>query len=154
MKFFPVTVEGQDLRMAYLGVAKVAVVGHSMGGMLAVRFALLHPSTTARLVLENPIGLEDYRVKVPFTNVDATYRGMLNPTRESLDRFYRTYFAIWKPAFGIWTELATLGRYPELGRRAQAAIPGAKLAELDGVGHIPHLEAPDRLHMVLLDFLK
>jgi len=50
--------------------------------------------------------------------------------------------------------LATLGRFPELGRRAKAAIPGAKLVEIDGVGHIPHLESPDRFHTALLDFLK
>ena len=49
--------------------------------------------------------------------------------------------------------LATLGRYPDLGRRAQAAIPGAKLVEIDGVGHIPHLEAPARFHAALLAFL-
>ena len=199
-----------------LGIAKVSVVGHSMGGMLAVRYALLYPAATARLVLENPIGLEDYRVKVPFTSVDTTYRAMLSPTRAGLDRFYRSYFGTWKAEFGIWSELAwratlsgewpraarasaltydmiytqpvvqdlprlavptlliigqadrttlgrgalppdvlvTMGRYPELGRRAQAAIPGAKLAELEGVGHIAHLEAPERFHTALLAFLK
>lgn len=198
------------------GVAKAMVVGHSMGGMLAVRYALLYPSTTTRLVLENPIGLEDYRVKVPFTGVDATYRAMLAPTREGLDRFYRSYFGTWRPEFGTWSELAwratlsgewpratkasaltydmiytqpvvqdlprlavptlliigqadrttlgrgalppevlaTLGRFPELGRRSQGAIPGAKLVELEGVGHIPHLESPERFHAALLGFLK
>jgi pimeloyl-ACP methyl ester carboxylesterase len=199
-----------------LGVAKAVVVGHSMGGMLAVRYALLYPAATTRLVLENPIGLEDYRVKVPFTSVDATYKAMLTPTREGLDRFYRSYFGTWKAEFGLWSELAwratlsgewpraakasaltydmiytqpvaqdlpriavptllvigqadrttlgrgalppevlaTLGRYPELGRRAQATIPGARLVEIEGVGHIPHLESPDRFHAALLDFLK
>jgi len=199
-----------------LGVAKVTVVGHSMGGMLAVRYALLYPGATTRLVLENPIGLEDYRVKVPFTSVDATTKAMLSPTREGLDRFYRSYFGTWKTEFGLWSELAwratlsgewprvakasaltydmiytqpvvqdlpriavptlliigqadrttlgrgalspevlaTLGRFPELGRRAKATIPGAKLVEIDGVGHIPHLESPDPFHAALLDFLK
>jgi pimeloyl-ACP methyl ester carboxylesterase len=199
-----------------LGVAKVTVVGHSMGGMLAVRFALQHPEATERLVLENPIGLEDYREKVPFTSVDATYRAMLSPTREGLDRFYRSYFATWRDAFGTWADvawrqtlggewprvarssaltydmiytqpvvqdlprlrvptllvigqadrttlgrgslsdevLATLGRYPELGRRAAGAIPGAKLVPLDGVGHIPHLEAPQAFHEAVLEFLR
>ena len=33
-------------------------------------------------------------------------------------------------------------------------IPEALLVELGGVGHIPHLEAPDRFHEVLLKFLK
>jgi pimeloyl-ACP methyl ester carboxylesterase len=198
-----------------LGISKVNVVGHSMGGMLAVRYALLYPVGTARLVLENPIGLEDYRVKVPFTSVDATYRTMLAPTREGLDRFYRSYFGTWKPEFGLWSELAwratlsgewprvakasaltydmiytqpvvqdlprlnlptllvigqadrttlgrgtmlpevlaTMGRYPELGRQTRDAIPGAKLVEVDGVGHIPHLEAPEQFYRALLEFL-
>ena len=45
----------------HLGIAHAAIVGHSFGGMLAVYFARDYPQTTARLVLENPIGLEDYR---------------------------------------------------------------------------------------------
>jgi pimeloyl-ACP methyl ester carboxylesterase len=49
--------------------------------------------------------------------------------------------------------LATMGRYPELGRRAAAAIPGAELVEVPGVGHIPHLEAPDRFERALVEFL-
>jgi pimeloyl-ACP methyl ester carboxylesterase len=50
--------------------------------------------------------------------------------------------------------LATLGRYPELGKRAAGVIPGARLVELEGVGHIPHLEAPERFHAALLEFLR
>jgi pimeloyl-ACP methyl ester carboxylesterase len=199
-----------------LVVPRATVVGHSMGGMLAVRFALMYPESTSGLVLENPIGLEDYREKVPYTGVDATYRSMLSPSRDGLDRFFRSYFATWREPFGTWADvawrqtlggewprgarasaltyemiytqpvvqdlprlavptllvigqadrttlgrgalppevLATLGRYPELGRRAAAAIPGARLVALDGVGHIPHLEAPDRFHAALLEFLR
>jgi len=49
--------------------------------------------------------------------------------------------------------LKTLGQYPRLGREAARDIPGARLVELNGVGHIPHLEAPDKFHNALLDFL-
>jgi len=42
-----------------LGIARVVVVGHSMGGMLAARFTLLYPGMVDKLVLEDPIGLED-----------------------------------------------------------------------------------------------
>ena len=48
-----------------LGVEKTAVLGHSMGGMLATRFALMFPERTTKLILENPIGLEDWKLKVP-----------------------------------------------------------------------------------------
>ena len=199
-----------------LAVTRVAVVGHSMGGMLAVRFALMYPDATAALVLENPIGLEDYREKVPYASLDATCRTLLNPTKDGLARFYRSYFAEWRDEYGAFAELAwrqtlggewpraakasaltydmiysqpvvqdlprlrvptllvigqadrttlgrgalskevlaTLGQYPELGKRAAKSIPGAKLVELEGVGHIPHLEAPDRFHAALLDFLR
>ena len=44
-----------------LGIARAAVVGHSMGGMLAARFAALFPDITERVVLYDPIGLTDTR---------------------------------------------------------------------------------------------
>ena len=48
-----------------LDLKQVAVSGHSMGGMLATRFALMYPETVTHLILEDPIGLEDYRVSCP-----------------------------------------------------------------------------------------
>jgi len=48
----------------------------------------------------------------------------------------------------------TLGNYPQLGRAAAAAIPGAELVELDGLGHLPHIEAFDRFIGPYVNFLK
>ncbi|MGC2778754.1 MAG: alpha/beta hydrolase [Bradyrhizobium sp.] len=49
----------------HLGITKVDVVAHSLGGMLAVRVARAYPERVAHLVLTAPIGLEDYRLSVP-----------------------------------------------------------------------------------------
>ncbi|GJE61938.1 alpha/beta fold hydrolase [Methylobacterium trifolii] len=48
-----------------LSLRRVDVVAHSMGGMLAVRLARNAPDRVNSLVLEAPIGLEDYRFSVP-----------------------------------------------------------------------------------------
>ena len=48
-----------------LALPRVDVVAHSMGGMLAVRLARNAPDRVNSLVLEAPIGLEDYRFSVP-----------------------------------------------------------------------------------------
>jgi len=48
---------------------------------------------------------------------------------------------------------ATLGDYPALGKNAAAAIPGAKLVEIPGVGHLPMVEAFDAYAAALAQFL-
>ncbi|MBT1072659.1 alpha/beta fold hydrolase [Pelotalea chapellei] len=101
-----------------LGIKEVTVVGHSMGGMLATRFALMYPETATRLVLENPIGLEDYRPIVPFIPVDEQYRAELNATAEGILAYHRTYFVNWRPEFGAYAEVAARqklsGEFPRL----------------------------------------
>jgi pimeloyl-ACP methyl ester carboxylesterase len=47
----------------------------------------------------------------------------------------------------------TMGNFPQLGKAAQKMIPGAQLSEFAGVGHVPHLEMPQRFVAVVLDFL-
>ncbi|MEO8190575.1 MAG: hypothetical protein ABI682_09540, partial [Acidobacteriota bacterium] len=49
--------------------------------------------------------------------------------------------------------LKGLGDYPELGRAAARDIPGSRLLEVQGVGHLPHLEWPDRFNAALIGFL-
>lgn len=48
-----------------LGLGRVDVLGHSMGGMLAMRLARTAPGRINRLALEGPLGLENYRLYVP-----------------------------------------------------------------------------------------
>jgi pimeloyl-ACP methyl ester carboxylesterase len=52
------------------------------------------------------------------------------------------------------TAVRSLGQYPQLGRAAARDLPGARLVELENVGHIPHLEGPEAFHLsALLAFL-
>ena len=101
-----------------LNIKEVTVIGHSMGGMLATRFALMYPETATRLVLENPIGLEDYRPFVPYVTVDELYRNELKATAESIRNYHKNYFVNWLPEYGEYAEVAVRqrlsGEYPRL----------------------------------------
>jgi pimeloyl-ACP methyl ester carboxylesterase len=86
--------------------------------MLATRFALMFPDATARLVLENPIGLEDYREAVPWKSLDDLYREQLQATEEGMRKYQRGYYVTWKPAYDEYVQVParqTLGaEYPRL----------------------------------------
>ena len=82
-----------------LGISKAHVVGHSMGGMLATRFALMYPKTVDKLIYENPIGLEDYKTFVPYRTVEEQYAGELKATYESLKSYQKSYYPEWKPEY-------------------------------------------------------
>jgi pimeloyl-ACP methyl ester carboxylesterase len=86
------------------GVAKAVIVGHSMGGMLAARFAASYPDMTERLVLYDPIGLTDPRYKQPFPRADDLYQQAMTATPDQLyQQSYATishYFpGAWKPEY-------------------------------------------------------
>ncbi len=205
--------------LASAGVTKAHIVGHSMGGMLATRYALMYPGETESLVLINPIGLEDWKAKgVPYTPLDTAYQTELKQTTVKLRAYEEKnyYHGEWKPEYQRWVEMlgqfydspaysrmawnqalasdmiftqpvcyefgdlkvpvllvigqadrtaigkdlappvaqATLGNYPDLGRQTAAAIRHAKLVELEGVGHLPHIEAFSRFIEPVREFLK
>jgi len=108
--------------LASLGVEKATIVGHSTGGMLGIRYALLYPEQVRRLVLVDPIGLEDWKAKgVPSISVDQWCQRELQTTAESIRRYEQaTYYAgQWKADYQRWVDmLAGLFRGP--GREAVA----------------------------------
>jgi pimeloyl-ACP methyl ester carboxylesterase len=65
----------------HLGVGKVSVLGHSTGGMTATRFTLMNPDRVTHLILEDPLGLADYRIGIP-----PAIRGDALRARAALDR--------------------------------------------------------------------
>lgn len=102
-----------------LELASASVVGHSMGGMLATRFALMFPERTDALVLVNPIGLEDWKTVVPYRTVDQIYQAELQKSPESVKAYMqKAYFdGTWKPEYDPLVEIQagwTLGSDHEL----------------------------------------
>ena len=53
-----------------------------MGGMVATTFATDYPEMVSKLILINPIGLEDYGRYVQFKDVDFFYSNELEMTLE------------------------------------------------------------------------
>ena len=76
----------------HLKIEKISLLGHSMGGMLATRFTLMYPEMVEKLILENPIGLEDWKTFAPYTNIDQNYQNELKADYESTKKFTKTAF--------------------------------------------------------------
>lgn len=87
-----------------LKITKINVLGHSMGGMLAVRFALMYPDLTEKLILENPIGLEDWKTVVPYQSVDDWYQAELKQDYTTLKAYQQQFYYDnkWKPEYDPW----------------------------------------------------
>jgi pimeloyl-ACP methyl ester carboxylesterase len=90
--------------LASVGVDRITLVGHSTGGMLAVRYALMFPAAVDQLVLVNPIGLEDWKAEgVPYLSVDQWYQRELGTTAQRIRAYEQsTYYAgTWRPEFDV-----------------------------------------------------
>lgn len=99
-----------------LGVEKASVIGHSTGGMLATRYALMYAPETEKLVLVNPIGLEDWKaLGVPWRTVDQWYERELKLSAEGIRKYEQStyYGGRWKPEYDRWVDmLAGLNKGP------------------------------------------
>jgi pimeloyl-ACP methyl ester carboxylesterase len=89
-----------------LGITRVTVVGHSMGGMLAARFSSSYPDLVEQAVLYNPIGLTDVRWSAPWPSAEEAYKATMASSQDQLYQgFYATirrYFpspGAWKPEY-------------------------------------------------------
>jgi len=131
-----------------LNIEKAMIVGHSMGGMVAARFATQYPAVTERLVLFNPIGLTDTRFDAPVGDPDEAYRRNLASTyqtvRASLMRYVAHNPSAWNSQFETYARIRyawTLSAdWPRLAR-VQALINN--VIYLDPVIYDwPHIQAP------------
>lgn len=90
-----------------LNIKETAILGHSMGGMLASRFALMYPKTITKLILENPIGLEDWKLKAPYKPVEWWYQNELKSSYEGIKKYQleNYYDNKWKSEYDQWVNL-------------------------------------------------
>jgi pimeloyl-ACP methyl ester carboxylesterase len=102
--------------LASIGVKQATILGHSTGGMLAVRYGLLYPADTEQLVLANPIGLEDWKaLGVPSLGVDKWYERELAQSADKIRAYEKSTYYVnqWKPEYEPWVQmLAGLNRGP------------------------------------------
>jgi pimeloyl-ACP methyl ester carboxylesterase len=121
-----------------LGVKDTAVIGHSMGGMLAIRFTLQYPGRVTHLALLNPIGLEDWAAVVPYATVDQLFAKELEQTPGAIKKYQQTayYGGQWKPEYDALMEvLAGWTRHRDYSRVAWNAALTAEMIVTQPVIH-------------------
>ncbi|MBA8879056.1 alpha/beta fold hydrolase [Phyllobacterium myrsinacearum] len=114
-----------------LNIEKAIILGHSMGGMLATRFALNYPDTVEKLVLVNPLGLEDWQAEgVPYATVDQLYQNELKTDFNSIKAYQQRYYfhGNWKPDYDRWVSMLA-GMYAGPGK-AIVAMNQAQTSEM------------------------
>ncbi len=122
-----------------LGVKNPIIMGHSMGGMLGLRYALTYPGDTDALVLVNPIGLEDWTAKgVPPATIDTLFAKELKTDADSIRAYQRNiyYHGNWRPAYDRWVDmLASMYRGKDGKRVAWAQARATDMIQTQPVVH-------------------
>jgi pimeloyl-ACP methyl ester carboxylesterase len=159
-----------------LHLPPVAVMGHSMGGAIAIHLTALAPSTVHRLILVNAAVLPLPR-STSLLALRAAY-SMLQPGNGSYPlpllgdvlqpRFrvlrqtalemmrcdlHAELASITTPALIIWGERDALLPI-DLGRALHAALPQAPLVTLARCGHRPMLAQPEYFSKIVKEFLQ
>lgn len=139
-----------------LGIGHAAVVGHSMGGMLAMRYAIMFPDAVDRLVLVNPLGLRDRSEDgLPYTDVDTLWAGERQTSAASIKAYQleNYYHGRWRPAYDRWVAMQA-GMYAG-AERDQVALAQAKTAEMIKTQPVAHelyrIKAPTTVLIGTLD---
>ncbi|HKP52412.1 MAG TPA: alpha/beta fold hydrolase [Chloroflexia bacterium] len=157
-----------------LGLEKIDLMGHSMGGMIGIAAATNHPERFRKLVLVDSAGLPEL-VKRPWLAPIL----MLGDSSLRQVRYYPTFIKIGlrarTPREGLRMirtesvgEMLSRLTVPTLivwgsndrvvplehGAHMAQHIPGARLAIIRGAGHMPFYEKPRECNRIVLSFLR
>ena len=81
-----------------------------------------------------------------------TIRSVIEPGGQTVSAMDRLYLASSMPTLIIWGDRDDIIPVSH-ARTAHDAIPGSRLAIIEGVGHFPQIEAPDQFVAALVDFV-
>ena len=160
-----------------LGLDDVCVIGNSIGGWIAAELGLLHSPRVSRLVIVDAVGIEapghpvadffsltfEQVVKVSYAD-PARFASTPPPSAAENRKTLQVYAAAMEdptlrarltgidvPTLVVWGEADGIADV-SYGRAFADAIPGARFVSLAGAGHLPQIEAPDRLLKLVADF--
>ncbi|KAF5270937.1 hypothetical protein FQR65_LT17742 [Abscondita terminalis] len=71
--------------------------------------ALMYPDMVGKLILENPIGLEDWKLVAPYTTIDENYQNELKADYETTRNYQAGFYYDnnWKTEYDEWVYLLT-----------------------------------------------
>jgi pimeloyl-ACP methyl ester carboxylesterase len=160
--------------MERLDLPRAHVVGHSMGGFIAVDLAARYPDRVDHLVLvdaaalrarhrywRRALGLARGLARLPLGFVpvlvtDACRAGpvtILNAARDLLAGDLRAELArIHAPTLVVWGEHDSVVPH-EVGEQLAAHLPNARFEVIPGAGHNPMWDRPSAFNAALLAFL-
>ena len=148
---FHLFAENTAALLDHLGVGKVAVLGHSTGGMTATRFTLMYPDRVTHLVLEDPLGLADYRIGIPPQSEETLYDHELHWTNPEVIRdYFKGYFVHPDPKVYIPLAdvLVRVTLSPDYARWARSAALTFQMIYQQPVRYEFHRIAPPTLLIV------
>jgi pimeloyl-ACP methyl ester carboxylesterase len=82
-----------------------------------------------------------------------TLRSVIDPGGQTVSALDRLYLAGEIPTMIVWGDRDSIIPVSH-AYAAHQAIPGSRLEIIEGAGHFPHVEAPERFLEVLIDFLE
>lgn len=163
--------------MDHLGVAKLALVGHGLGGMVAVRFAAQHPEMVARLMTINtPLNGAAIKPRFAASNVESLLDWLVGRVPGSEELFAEASKldpAVFQVSMDYMSQADLT---PELnqataltllvhGERDEAIVPSTDQGlngfrpnvhqiVFEGGRHFPMLDDPPKFNRLLADFLE